>query len=120
MTSEFLKNVTTILILYNDKNSHQKKLLTIPNITGINRKAKIKLAMNRINICLIDFFQGIIQLVTPKVNHRMNRHCKSFRSDWKYREGGRSKKTEGHQFPKNSRDFENITHVNFPMYLHCT
>ena len=56
MTSEFLKNVTTILILYNDKNINQKKLLNIPNITGINRKAKIELAMNRINILPGRFF----------------------------------------------------------------
>ena len=44
---------------------------------------------------VIDFLQGIIQLVIPKVNQRMNRHGNFFCTDGEYKEGGRTKKRVG-------------------------
>ena len=99
MTSEFLKNVTKILILYNYKNNHQKKLLTIPIITGINRKAKIELAKNPINIlfCLVDFFQGICNTTSNTKGEPSNEQTLQIFSHRFGMQGRRLKqKTEGH------------------------
>ena len=111
MTSEFLKNVTKILILYNYKNNHQKKLLTIPIITGINRKAKIELAKNPINIlfCLVDFFQGICNTTSNTKGEPSNEQTLQIFSH-RFGIHGRRKKQKNRgvsrtlkEFPKNSK-----------------
>ena len=73
----------------------RKNLLTSPNIIGIDNEEKMKLTKNRISIFVGRFLQGIIQLVIPKVNHRMKRHCNFFRTYGEYRGGGRRKKQGG-------------------------
>ena len=104
MTSEFLKNVTTILILYNDKNSHQKKLLTIPNITGINRKAEIELAKNRINILPGRFFPRYNTTSNTKGEPSNEQTLQIFSHRFGIHGRRKSKKTEGYQeLSKNSR-----------------
>ena len=96
MTSEFLKSVTTMLILYNDKNNNQKKLLTIPIITGINREAEIKLAKSRINILPHKFLLRYITTSNTKGEPSNEQTLQIFSHRFGMQGRRLKQKTEGH------------------------